>query len=128
VLFVCVYLQVGMRHFHLARNKYHCPIVNLDKVWALVGEEVRRGGVTAGVVTLKRSGLGSAVALAWHDPAAHGLYVASSARATEPWSDLHDACVEVLPCSTAMFAASYASEAGCTAMGAAVLWCTLHVS
>jgi hypothetical protein len=30
-----------MRHFHYSRNKYHCPIVNLDKIWSLVGEEVR---------------------------------------------------------------------------------------
>jgi large subunit ribosomal protein L27Ae len=29
-----------MRHYHLLKNKYHCPIVNIDKVWALVGEEV----------------------------------------------------------------------------------------
>lgn len=34
--------QVGMRYFHLNRNKYHCPIVNLDKLWTLVGEEVRQ--------------------------------------------------------------------------------------
>jgi hypothetical protein len=30
-----------MRHFHKQKNHYHCPIVNLDKLWALVGEEVR---------------------------------------------------------------------------------------
>jgi hypothetical protein len=29
-----------MRYFHLNKNKYHCPIVNLDKLWTLVGEEV----------------------------------------------------------------------------------------
>lgn len=33
--------KVGMRHFHYTRNQYHCPIVNLDKLWALVGEEAR---------------------------------------------------------------------------------------
>ncbi|GLI62623.1 hypothetical protein VaNZ11_005287, partial [Volvox africanus] len=33
--------KVGMRHFHYARNKYHCPIINLDKLWTLVGEEAR---------------------------------------------------------------------------------------
>ena len=33
--------KVGMRHFHLRKNEYHCPTVNVDKVWALVGEEVR---------------------------------------------------------------------------------------
>jgi hypothetical protein len=35
-------LQVGMRHFHKQKNHYHCPIVNLDKLWTLVGEEVSR--------------------------------------------------------------------------------------
>eukprot|EP00877_Chromochloris_zofingiensis_P015069 jgi/Chrzof1/9816/Cz04g17060.t1 len=30
-----------MRHFHLQKNKYHCPIINLDKIWSLVGEEAR---------------------------------------------------------------------------------------
>lgn len=29
-----------MRHFHKQKNHYHCPIVNLDKLWTLVGEEV----------------------------------------------------------------------------------------
>lgn len=33
--------KVGMRHFHLSKNKYFCPIVNLDKLWSLVGEEAR---------------------------------------------------------------------------------------
>uniref|UniRef100_A0A7S0VF22 Large ribosomal subunit protein uL15/eL18 domain-containing protein n=2 Tax=Polytomella parva TaxID=51329 RepID=A0A7S0VF22_9CHLO len=33
--------KVGMRYFHLSKNKYHCPIVNLDKLWNLVGEEAR---------------------------------------------------------------------------------------
>ena len=30
-----------MRHFHLKRNKYFCPTVNLDKIWALVSENTR---------------------------------------------------------------------------------------
>mmetsp|Transcript_14116 Transcript_14116/g.57356 ORF Transcript_14116/g.57356 Transcript_14116/m.57356 type:complete len:133 (+) Transcript_14116:466-864(+) len=33
--------QVGMRHFHKLKNHYHCPIINLDKLWTLVGEEKR---------------------------------------------------------------------------------------
>ncbi len=33
-------MQVGMRHFNIRKNKYHCPIVNLDKLWSLVGNEV----------------------------------------------------------------------------------------
>ena len=31
----------GMRHFHLTRNKYHCPVVNLDKLWTMVSEQTR---------------------------------------------------------------------------------------
>ena len=30
-----------MRHFHLKRNQYYCPIVNIDKLWSLVSEETR---------------------------------------------------------------------------------------
>lgn len=36
-----VFLQVGMRYYNKRTNKYHNPIVNLDKLWTLVGEEVR---------------------------------------------------------------------------------------
>jgi hypothetical protein len=28
----------GMRHFHLKRNQYFTPTINLDKVWSLVSE------------------------------------------------------------------------------------------
>ena len=31
-----------MRHFHLTRNKYHKPAVNLDKLWSLVSEQTRQ--------------------------------------------------------------------------------------
>lgn len=30
-----------MRYFHKTRNQFHCPVINLDKLWSLVGEEVR---------------------------------------------------------------------------------------
>ena len=30
--------QVGMRYFHKLKNKFHCPTINLDKVWSLVPE------------------------------------------------------------------------------------------
>ena len=33
--------KVGMRHYHLTRNKYHCPTVNLDKLWSLISEQTR---------------------------------------------------------------------------------------
>eukprot|EP00178_Gracilaria_changii_P008355 TRINITY_DN25500_c0_g1_i1.p1 TRINITY_DN25500_c0_g1~~TRINITY_DN25500_c0_g1_i1.p1 ORF type:complete len:151 (-),score=21.43 TRINITY_DN25500_c0_g1_i1:352-804(-) len=28
--------KVGMRHLHLTRNKYHCPTINVDRVWSLL--------------------------------------------------------------------------------------------
>jgi len=31
-----------MRHFHLKRNQYFCPVVNIDKLWSLVSEETRK--------------------------------------------------------------------------------------
>ena len=33
--------KVGMRHFNKHKNHYHCPIINLDKLWTLLGEEKR---------------------------------------------------------------------------------------
>jgi large subunit ribosomal protein L27Ae len=33
-------MQVGMRHFNLRKNAYYQPIINLDKLWSLVGNEV----------------------------------------------------------------------------------------
>ena len=32
----------GQRHFHYKRNQYHCPTVNLDKLWTLVSEATRK--------------------------------------------------------------------------------------
>lgn len=31
-----------MRHFHLKRNQYHTPTVNLDKLWSLVSDQTRK--------------------------------------------------------------------------------------
>uniref|UniRef100_A0A7N0VNK9 Large ribosomal subunit protein uL15/eL18 domain-containing protein n=1 Tax=Kalanchoe fedtschenkoi TaxID=63787 RepID=A0A7N0VNK9_KALFE len=33
--------KVGMRYFHKLRNKFYCPIVNVDKLWSLVPQEVK---------------------------------------------------------------------------------------
>lgn len=33
--------KVGMRHFHKLKNHYVRPVINLDKVWMLIGEEKR---------------------------------------------------------------------------------------
>jgi len=32
-----------MRHFHLTRNQYWRPIINVDKLWSLVPEEEKKG-------------------------------------------------------------------------------------
>merc|ERR1712159_923007 len=32
--------KVGMRHFHYTKNMYHCPTVNLDRLWTLVSNDV----------------------------------------------------------------------------------------
>merc|ERR1711935_511345 len=34
--------KVGMRYFHLQRNKFHCPSINLDTIWTLVSEQTRK--------------------------------------------------------------------------------------
>ena len=33
--------KVGMRYFHVRKVQYHCPTINLDKVWSLVSEQTR---------------------------------------------------------------------------------------
>ncbi|ERM97648.1 hypothetical protein AMTRI_Chr01g110240 [Amborella trichopoda] len=33
--------KVGMRYFHKLRNKFYCPIVNVDKLWSLLPEEAK---------------------------------------------------------------------------------------
>ncbi|KAJ8299721.1 hypothetical protein KUTeg_023781, partial [Tegillarca granosa] len=33
--------KVGMRYFHKTNQKYHCPSVNLDKLWSLVSDQTR---------------------------------------------------------------------------------------
>lgn len=35
--------KVGMRYFHLTRNQYWRPIINVDKLWSLVPEEEKQG-------------------------------------------------------------------------------------
>jgi large subunit ribosomal protein L27Ae len=34
--------KVGMRNFHLRKNHFYVPTINLDKVWSLVTEETRK--------------------------------------------------------------------------------------
>ncbi|OMP05979.1 Ribosomal protein L18e/L15P [Corchorus olitorius] len=36
--------KVGMRYFHKLHNKFYCPIVNIDKLWSLIPEDVKAKG------------------------------------------------------------------------------------
>lgn len=36
-----------MRQFHLLRNRDHCPIINVEKIWSLVSEETREEAAKA---------------------------------------------------------------------------------
>ena len=33
--------KVGMRYFHKTQNKFHCPTLNVDRLWSLVTEQTR---------------------------------------------------------------------------------------
>uniref|UniRef100_A0A915DY82 Large ribosomal subunit protein uL15 n=1 Tax=Ditylenchus dipsaci TaxID=166011 RepID=A0A915DY82_9BILA len=35
-------ILVGMRNFHVRKNLYYSPTINLDKIWSLVTEETRK--------------------------------------------------------------------------------------
>lgn len=54
--------QVGMRYFHLNKNKYFCPTINLDKLWTLVGgadarEEAAKKSGQAAVIDVTKHGV-----------------------------------------------------------------------
>lgn len=36
-----------MRHFHLLRNRTHCPTLNLEKLWSVAGEAVLEAAKSA---------------------------------------------------------------------------------
>ena len=42
----------GQRHFHLKRNQYYRPTINLDKIWTLVSEESRKASTAAKAVII----------------------------------------------------------------------------
>lgn len=58
-LSICFLAQVGMRHFHVLRNREHCPIVNLDKLWSMLPagtlEEAKAAGGKAPVIDVTDS-------------------------------------------------------------------------
>lgn len=33
--------KVGMRYFHLTKNQYFCPVINVEKLWSLVPDKVQ---------------------------------------------------------------------------------------
>jgi len=38
--------KLGLRHFHLMKNQYFTPTVNVDKLWSLVSEQTRKQSKT----------------------------------------------------------------------------------
>ncbi|EFJ35822.1 hypothetical protein SELMODRAFT_165371 [Selaginella moellendorffii] len=52
--------KVGMRYFHLNRNKYYRPTVNVEKLWSLVPEDVKaqvkKGGKEAPLIDVTEHG------------------------------------------------------------------------
>ncbi|PWA73439.1 Ribosomal protein L15, conserved site-containing protein [Artemisia annua] len=38
---LCYFGKVGIRYFHMLRNKFHCPIVNADKLWSMVPQDAK---------------------------------------------------------------------------------------
>ena len=40
ISFKCV-LQVGMRNFHVRKNRTFCPTLNVDKIWSLASDNTR---------------------------------------------------------------------------------------
>jgi large subunit ribosomal protein L27Ae len=42
----------GQRHFHLQRNQYFKPTINLDKLWTLVPEEARKASTAEKAVVI----------------------------------------------------------------------------
>ena len=40
--------KVGMRHYHLKRNQNFCPVANVDKLWAVLGDEVMAEAIKSG--------------------------------------------------------------------------------
>lgn len=33
--------KLGMRYFHKTKQQFHCPTINLDRVWTLATEQLR---------------------------------------------------------------------------------------
>lgn len=60
-----------MRTFHKLKNHFHCPIINLDKIWSLIGEEVRAISSPSGGYAWQSAG-----GAAWVGQSAHRVAVA----------------------------------------------------
>ena len=70
-----------MRHFHLTRNKYWRPVINVDKLWSLVPEEEKKGLTESSevvpVIDTLQNGygkiLGNGKCVSRGDPSIYGL-------------------------------------------------------
>ena len=39
--------KVGMRRFHLKRNLQYCPTINLNNLWSLVSDDIRKAAAAS---------------------------------------------------------------------------------
>lgn len=60
-----------MRHFHLKKNPYHCPTVNLDNLWALVDKNSREA-VTNGTAPKGKALVIDCLKLGYHKVLGNG--------------------------------------------------------
>jgi len=47
-----------MRHFHLMRNRYYMPTINVDKLWNLVGDDVKKSASSSNAPVIDVQKLG----------------------------------------------------------------------
>mmetsp|Transcript_17954 Transcript_17954/g.53414 ORF Transcript_17954/g.53414 Transcript_17954/m.53414 type:complete len:144 (+) Transcript_17954:66-497(+) len=48
--------KVGMRHFHLTKQRYHCPMVNVELLWPMLPADVSIPAGKAPVVDVTKKG------------------------------------------------------------------------
>ena len=50
--------KVGMRYFHKSKSLFHCPTINIEKLWTLVPEEHKKApSGKAPVIDCVRAGI-----------------------------------------------------------------------
>ena len=68
-----------MRHFHLTKNQYWRPVINVDKLWSLVPEEEKEGltetSEVVPVIDTLRHGYGKVLGNGKYVPRGHSRFL-----------------------------------------------------